>query len=313
MHPFKKFQGGALLTALFIMTLVAIIATAMSTRLQLDIYRTRLTITHEKLYLASQVGMFWAMNELHDKTHHFTKLNKQGMVAQFPPNLEKLVKHIKLNGGLYDLQARFNLNNITEKKFLPVFINLMNHVGLRLSNKEKLDLALGIQNWLMPYEPSQGKDNYTSYYLSQKPPYYPSHQLMNNTTELRLIKDVSPGLYQAIESFITVLPEVTPVNINTASKKILLSLGNGMNEAQVNELMMARREDGIKNLKDISELLKKIDLPSDQITIESKYFLDVAVATSDEFKMTVYTVLQRNQDKQGTLSVKVVQQSINNF
>jgi general secretion pathway protein K len=50
----KKDPGGALLTALFIMTLVAIVATAMSTRLQLDIYRTRLIVTYDKLYLASQ-------------------------------------------------------------------------------------------------------------------------------------------------------------------------------------------------------------------------------------------------------------------
>ena len=50
MRPLKKNKGGALLTALFIMTLVAIVATAMSTRLQLDIYRTDLIVSHNKLY-----------------------------------------------------------------------------------------------------------------------------------------------------------------------------------------------------------------------------------------------------------------------
>ncbi|MCL9684615.1 type II secretion system minor pseudopilin GspK [Legionella maioricensis] len=313
MHPLKKSRGGALLTALFIMTLVAIVATAMSTRLQLDIYRTRLTVTHDKLYLASQAVLFWAMNELSDKTKQFTKLDKQGMVAQYPKNMELIVNHIKLSGGLYDLQARFNLNNLIEKKLLPVFINLISHTTHQLNNKEQLNLALGVQDWLTTYDLARGKDNYTSYYLSQKPPYYPSHQLMNSTSEFRLIKDVSSAVYQAIEPFVTVLPETTPININTASKKVLMSLGNGMTEVQVNELIMARGENGIKDLKDIAELAKKIDLPSEQITIESKYFLNVAVVTSDEFKLTVYTLLKRSKDKQGKVSVSVIRESINSF
>ena len=313
MHPLKKSRGGALLTALFIMTLVAIVATAMSTRLQLDIYRTRLTITHEKLYLASQAVLFWAMSELNDKTKQFTKLDKQGMVAQYPKNMESIVSHIKISGGLYDLQAHFNLNNLLEKKSLPVFINLVSHTVRQLNNKEQLNLALGVQDWLTTYDLARGKDNYTSYYLSQKPPYYPSHQLMNSTSEFRLIKDVSAAVYQALEPFVTALPETTPVNINTASKKVLMSLGNGMTETQAHELIMARGENGIKDLKDIAELTKKIDLPSEQITIESKYFLNVAVVTSDEFKLTVYTLLKRSKDRQEKISVSVIRESFNSF
>ncbi|BCA95299.1 type II secretion system protein K [Legionella antarctica] len=313
MHQLKKSFGGALLTALFIMTLVAIVATAMSTRLQLDIYRTRLTITHDKLYLASQAVLFWAMNELNGNTRKFTKLDKQGMVAQYPGKMERLVDQIQLNGGLYDLQARFNLNNLIEKKLLPVFIDLIGHTTHQLNSKEQLNLALGVQNWLTAYDLARGKDNYSTYYLSQKPPYYPSHQLMSSATEFRLIKDVSSELYQAIGPFITALPETIPININTASKKVLMSLGNGITEAQVNELIMARGENGITDLKDITELAKKINLPNEQITIESKYFLSVAFVTSDEFQLTVYTLLKRSKDKQGKISVGVIRESINTF
>lgn len=63
----KIMKGSALLTALFIMTLVAIVATAMSTKVQLDIYRTRLILTHDKLYFASQAVTFWSMGQLADK------------------------------------------------------------------------------------------------------------------------------------------------------------------------------------------------------------------------------------------------------
>lgn len=70
-------KGGALLTALFIMTLVAIVATAMSIRLQTDIYRTRLVLTHDKLYLASQAVTFWALGELRDGKQKFTQVREK--------------------------------------------------------------------------------------------------------------------------------------------------------------------------------------------------------------------------------------------
>ncbi|KTD59202.1 type II secretion system minor pseudopilin GspK [Legionella shakespearei] len=313
MFPIKQLKGGALLTALFIMTLVAIVATAMSTRLQLDIYRTRLIVIHDKLYLASQGVTFWAFHELSEKRNAFTKVNEQGMVDVFPKDMETIYPQVKLSGGLYDLQSRFNLNNLVDRKFASVFINLIGRIYSGITNAEKMDLAQAVKNWISNYDLSQGKDSYTSYYLGQNPGYYPSHQLMKSGSEFRLIKEVSAPMYLAFEPFITALPETTPININTAPKKLLMSLGNGMSEAQANELIMARGENGIKNMRDIGELIKKIDLPSDQITIESQYFLSVAHASSDEFNLTVYTLMKRSKDKKGKLTVSVVRESINSF
>lgn len=311
MHPFKKNRGGALLTALFIMTLVAIVATAMSTRLQLDIYRTRLIVSHDKLYLASQAVVFWALDELNNKNLHFTKANKQGMVDQYPKKMEAIVNQVKLRGGLYDLQARFNLNNLIEKKFMPVFIKFITYTIPNLNSKDRLNLTLAIQDWLYIYDLARGEDEYTYYYLSQKPPYYPSHQLMHSTSEFRLIKYVTSEIYQTLEPFVTVLPETTPVNINTASKQLLMSLGNGLNREQANELISARGTEGVTDLKDIAELTKKLNIPNEQITIESQYFLNVASVNNDEFKLIVYTLLKRGQDRNGKITVSIIRESIN--
>lgn len=198
MYPIKTIKGGALLTALFIMTLVAIVATAMSTRLQLDIYRTRLVITHDKLYLASQAVTFWALNELQDKNISFTRINEQNMVDTFPKNMGSLYGQVKLSGGIYDLQSRFNLNNLLEKKFTTVFINLIGQVYPNLNTNEKMNLVQAIKNWISNYDLSHGKDSYTTYYLGQNPGYYPSHQPMKSSSEFRLIKDVSAAMYLAL-------------------------------------------------------------------------------------------------------------------
>lgn len=312
MQAIKK-QGGALLTALFIMTLVAIVATAMSTRLQIDIYRTRLVVEYDKLYMASQAVTFWALDDLNQKKVRFTSQNKQGLVDNFPGKYATIYNQVKLAGALYDLQGRFNLNNLSDKKYIPVFIKLLGNISPGLTNIQKKNLALEVGNWVSEYDLEIGEDLYTSYYLSLKPAYYPSHQLIKNASEFRLLKDVSAQSYLVLQPFITALPEVTPININSASKQVIMSLGNGLTEAQADELLMFRGEKGIANLKDINELLKKLNISKDQISIESKYFLNIAYASTNEYNLSIYTLIKREQDKKGTLTVSIIEQSINDF
>jgi general secretion pathway protein K len=313
MHQVKQNRGSALLTALFIMTLVAIVATAMTIRLQMDIYRTRLIVNHDKLYLASQAVMFWALSELDNKNLPFIKSDKEGVVDLYPKKMETIVNQVKITGRLYDLQSRFNLNNLIDKKYEPLFIRLTSNTTSKLNHKEQLDLALAVEDWLYIYDIARGEDEYTYYYLSQKPPYYPSHQLMHSTSELRLVKFVSAETYQALQPFITVLPETTPININTASIQLIMSLGKGFTQEQANEIISARGRQGIKDLKDIDELTKRLKIPNELISIESKYFLSEAFVSSEEFKLTVYTLLKRSRDKDKKISVQVIRQSINGY
>ncbi|HHF7374639.1 type II secretion system minor pseudopilin GspK [Legionella bozemanae] len=313
MFLIKTIKGSALLTALFIMTLVAIVATAMSTKVQLDIYRTKLILTHDKIYLASQAVTFWALSELNNTKNKFAKADTQGIVSMFPHDMENIYSTVTLRGALYDLQAQYNVNNLENKKAMLGFINLMGVALPQVPEAERVKLTLAINDWLSPYDLARGKDNYLSYYMSQKPPYYPSHQLMSSKSELRLVKDVTASLYLALEPLITTLPESTPININTAPIKVLKSLSSSMKEAQLNELIKERKENGIKDLNKVSEILKKLNIANDQITIESTYFLSVAYVTSENLNLIVYTVFKRSRDKNQKISVNLIRQSFNIF
>lgn len=309
----EKSRGGALLTALFIMTLVAIVATAMSSRLQVDIYRTRLIINHDKLYLASQAVTFWAMSELGDTKKKFSAANSEGMINFYPKNMSSIYPSVTLSGGLYDLQGRFNLNNLTNKKYILGFINFVSATGVQMTAAEKMNLALAINNWVSPYELGVGEDNFLSYYLHQKPPYHPSRQLMLSSSELRLVKDVSPKIFSALQPYVTALPDLTAININTASKQVLMSLNNTMNEQKVDEFIELRGKNGFKSLEKANDLLKKLNVTNDQITLESAYFLSVAHASIDNFNFTVYTLLKRNRDQKGKITVHILRESFNVF
>ncbi|KTD30648.1 type II secretion system minor pseudopilin GspK [Legionella maceachernii] len=306
-----KSNGSALISALFIMTLVAIAATAMSTRLQLDIYRTRLTIMSDKLYLASQAVSFWAMSELTHSKNQFTISDEFGKVLDFPKQFKSIYPDILLKGELYDLQSRFNLNNISEQKYQLPFLHLLKQIT-PLNQQQREELRLILNNWLTPYQP--GQDNEISlYYMKQKPPYYPAQQLMRSVSEFRLLKGISAKLYRRLLNQMTVLPESTPININTASRPVLTTLGYGLTTTQVNELIKARGKKGITNLKQITPILKKLNIRDEQITLASQYFMSIARVSSADLNLTVYSVFKRNKDKKGQVSVSVISESFNTF
>lgn len=306
-------KGGALLTALFIMTLVAIVATAMSTRLQVDIYKTRLSIINDRLYLASQFITFWTLSELNNKNKQFNQPNEFGMVAVLPRQLQTVYKQVQLRGSIYDLEGRYNLNNVVDKFAIQAFTNLQKQAMGNTTDIASKNLALAVNDWISVYDLNKGKDAYMAYYLKQKPPYYPSHLNMQSHSELRLVKDVSAQQYLALEPYIIALPEPTMININTASVPVLYTLGNGLNEAQVNELIAARGDKGINNVEKIAPLLKKLNIPIENIVIKSRYFLSVAEVRSEEFNLTVYTVYKRVIDQNKNIHTSIVRESINQF
>lgn len=303
---FNKNRGGALLTALFIMTLVAIVATAMSLRLQTDIHRTRTLIAHDKMYLASQAVSFWSVNELLNPNKQFTQLLDDGSVAHYPKDMRNLVAPMTLDGELYDLQSRFNINSASNTQYIMSFINLLIQTIPNIDRVQAANITLGLKHWLNPYDPSRGVDAYTSYYQTQNPPYYPSHQLMQSVTELRLLKGVNAAIYQALEPHVSALPEATPININTATKPVIMSLVNGMSESKYNELIQLRGATGFTDQKSLFDAAQKTNIPLQQITTESQFFLCVAKVTMEQSTLMVYTILKRTREKNKKLSVRVV-------
>jgi len=313
MHRYNSFKinGSALLSALFIMTLVAIAATAMSTRLQLDIYRTRMTILSDRLHLASQVVPFWAMSELSNPKKKFKTADPLGKILNFPEKFQSIYPTVKVTGAIYDLQARFNLNNVDDKRYFSIFVNLLNRLSPSQSPADHRALAAATKQWITPYQPGRGNDEYVQYYLKQKPPYHQSQQLMQSITEFRLVKGVDSKTYQLLSNAITALPETTPINFNTAQKALLSSLADRTNESQIAELLAARDQGGLDKLDKIAPILQKLNIRNEVLTLESQYFMSIAYVSSDDLSMVEYCIFKRSKDKKGKISLTMISESVN--
>ncbi len=304
-------SGSALITALFIMTLITIAATAMAMRLQLDIYRTRLTLTSDKLHFASQLVTFWAISELNHRKKPFFALDSKGKVAQFPQQLSSSYPPFKLTGALYDLQSRFNLNNLTEPKYFITLLRLLDDPSIHLNKKNKKQLVLTLNQWISPYRPGHNNEDWLADYLNQKPPYLPAHQLFQSVSELRLLKGVNASLYNSLYQQLSALPEPTPLNINTMPPQLLHILGYGLTEEQIEEIIQKRTPKGITNPQKLVSLLKKLNIRPDQVTINSQYFLCVTTVKSADLTRVNFVILKRTQNKQGKFTVSLLSESLN--
>ena len=314
MPPNKKEskRGSALISALFIMTLIAIAATAMSTRLQWDIYRTQLSISSDELYLASQAVTFWAMDSLKSTTKA-NKKREASAIREFPKKWQHLYPGVQLRGERRDMQAVFNLNNVQDKKFHFLFFKLLEGKLEKSNKNQRQSLLASTQYWINSFHPAHDKNADLEFYLKQKPSYFPSYQPFKSVSEWRLVRGVNQHIYQALAPYLSALPEVTPININTAPKTLLALLGNGLSEKEQEELLEARGQDDFSSPPKLIEILKKLNIPAEEVTIESKYFLSVAYASSGDSSLTTYALIKRDKTTKGEISISIVQESLNSF
>ena len=99
----------------------------------------------------------------------------------------------------------------------------------------------------------------TPYYQSLEPAYYSANTEMISPTELRLIKNMQEKFYTAISNEISTLPILfgneatkTPININTASEKILAALG--FTPDAVSNIIEVRKDEPFTTLDEFKEL-----------------------------------------------------------
>lgn len=303
-------KGSALLTALFIITLVAIVTTAMSMRLQLAIHRIRMISTTDQLHLAAEAVTFWAMDRLMDPRQSL-KVGTSKVLA-YPRNLQQIVPTIQLSGQIIDLQTRFNINNLYETNYQPIFFGLLSQLNIGTASFERKNIMDAIINWIKPLHPNDARhDEWSDRYARLSPPYLSAHLPMRNISELRLVYGITPKRYRELEPFVTALPETTAININTSSKKVLLSLGEDIKNNDLDHILNERKQKPYKDIAALTPFLEKYHIQAEALVVESHYFLVVTQAQDTEISLRTYTLLKRVKDKTGLWHVSILSKSIN--
>lgn len=313
-------QGVVIVIALFVVALVATITYLMMSRLERDTRRTSLILTNTKAEQLAQGSIAWAIDQLRNDW----ELQSAKRIVDVIPLVSPVQQEegFRIKSTIYDLQARFNINNLSEMDNSPNsafagFKRLARRVAPKLSEQQATDLATAIQHWVRP---PAGDDSYAAIYQGQAIPYRPAHRFMQSVTELRLVAGMTPALYHALQPYIVALPQTTPINIQTADVPVFLTLAPNMTPELAQVLVNIRHATPFVTLQQFQNLdiVKNQNLSTSNLTTVSAYFLVETQVSIENQQVVLYTLLERvvkqmkptpDQSQAGSALINIIGQS----
>lgn len=287
MKDVPKQRGIALLTVLLILAVMVIIASNMSSRLQLELRRTSNIMTHQQaLWYAYgaealvEKGLKQALKD--DDTINLDQYwAVEGML--YP------VENGQIGGQVFDMQACFNVNAVTGEDregqaplAVRQFRNLLEQLELDAYQAEQLSDAL--RDWIDADNnvvSSYGVED--AYYESLDYPYQAGNQGLLNISELRAIKGFTQAVYRKVRPYVCALPTTDlKINVNTIAldhPAVLAGLFSGKLSLDVATTILEQRpSSGWQTTADfwslaVLEGLEMSAAEKSSVDIKSRYFV----------------------------------------
>ncbi|PLW70506.1 general secretion pathway protein GspK [Pseudohalioglobus lutimaris] len=232
-----------------------------------------------------------------------------------------------LAGEVEDLQGRFNLNSLTEvtqqgagqPRFTPAqaqFIRLLQAVAEpELSEQQAITITQAVGDWVDGDQQARLDGAEDDYYTGLTPAYRVANRPMASVSELRAVKGMTAELFQALQPFVTVWPQVSGrLNIHTAPAMVLRSVAPQdelvpLSAEEGAALASYRCENGFTDLADffdhpvLADNKEKLQVQmAGLLTQQSEYFLLRARVEVAGRNQRLYSVLQRQNRQVSVLS-----------
>ena len=238
----SSMRGSALLLALLITSVVVILGSFLAVYLHAEMQFSERLADRDAARLATQTALAWAMQWL--PQHHAS-------IPQLPAQFHVSNQQTILDAHLSDAQARFNLNRLTQ----PEGVNALRH--LLLGTTQRTDACEPFLQAARQMIQQQARvDAYT-----------------DATSVSLLAQKTFPDL--AVKKLFITLPLNTPVNMNSVSWPVLLSLSPQITPAMAQALVQIRQDvKGFRHLAQVQAYWQRWGLSSAQaMTLSSDYFL----------------------------------------
>ncbi|WP_348767492.1 type II secretion system minor pseudopilin GspK [uncultured Salinisphaera sp.] len=306
-------QGGvALLTAMLIVALVGIIGAGMLSQMNLALHRSG------NIWQSEQAWWYAVGIE-----NWLGKLLRQDAQNSDIDSLEEAwaqpVDYLPLDGGalqgrIIDLQGRFNLNNLNGSDTEAAQEQFQRLIELVADTDQVTarTIAAATRDWIdadiNPTLPDGAEDDY---YLGLTPAYRTANTLMASASasELRLVKGVTPAIYAALEPYITALPQVTPINVNTAPAPVLATIVPELPPNTGEALLKSRADEPWKSVDAFLQdpALAGLEIDANRLDVMTHYFLASGQITVDRAQVQFFSVLERGDNG----AVRTVRHSTN--
>lgn len=207
-----------------------------------------------------------------------------------------------LSGSIVDLQGRLNVRNlvsddgmdaVTEKMFFRLFANL------QLPSQELVTLRNNLRLALRP--PPSKMPNASDTPNSESDENKGATPLVPRNVSQLVWLGMTPESVKRLTPFVSLLPERTPINLNTAPEQVLLAAIEGLTLADAKTIVKTRAQAHFETLADaVSRMPPQKSQLSESLYGVSSRFFEISVSARQEgLIMREVAVVQR----QGNLVV----------
>lgn len=274
-RPTKCQRGTILIVALFIVTLVEIVIVGLVTFHRISIHHSRNYFSSIEATNILLAGEDWSKKRILES---FMK-NENITAATLVPT--------KMNGGelqgeLSDAQGKFNVNNVMIPDSTAAFNNFL---SVLLSNKHAniQPILNDIEDKIKIYTLLQEKNNTILPYA--------------NVSELRTLPGINEKNYQLINDNMIALPEITALNLNSATAYSLLTLSPELTIQTTKALIQIR--DNLHGFSSVDTFLAlaplgDLSFNTDFITVQSRYYISTMTVQYQDIHLTLNSLLKVN-------------------
>ena len=292
-------SGIALITAMLVVALAAIAATAILSSANVAIHRTATLQDTEKAWWYAAGVESWVKTILErdlDANQYDGLTDVWARPVDFLPTDEGF-----LRGSVIDLSGRYNLNNLAVtdaaayQKQVEIFVRLLAMLEMTDEFRARA-LANAIRDWIDPDNEPTGFDGAEdSEYLGVSPPYRVANRLMVSTSELMAIKGMDRELYARLRDVVSALPRSgVPINVNTAPAPVLRALVKQPGP-EFEAFERSRAEKPAESLQALegAGVFGAQDAPREMMSVKSQFFLLRAEAFVGSGRIALYSSIYR--------------------
>ncbi len=242
----RRQRGIAVLTAMLVVTIATVLAIEIAWDTALDLRRTESLFARDQAQLYGLGAEAYAATLLEDalfnqsgNTAIYSRTDDATACGGFAFTLDEG----GMTGGVCDLQARFNLNNLVtaDGERDPLVMQQFRRLLAAVSTvDETLDIDAvtadtiveSAADWIDPDTSADFNGAEDDTYTSGQPPYRAANFWFTSVSELRAVRGVSDEIFLALAPYLAALPvtggQPTRINVNTAAVPVLMSLGENI-------------------------------------------------------------------------------------
>ncbi len=301
----RRASGVALITALLVVAIAALAATALLSSASLSIHRTAGLRDGEQAWWVARGVDAWVLGILETD-------RKEGQHDSLDEAWSQPVDYLPVDQGFVrgkveDLQGRFNLNNLNPKianveGYRRQFRNLLRNLP---EVDEPLGLEDAIQDWIDDNQnPGSMNGAEDTEYLNLDPPYRAANRPFTVVSELLAVRGMTPEVYDKLRALVAALPvkssgpvTATKINVNTAPIEVLRALSASPNEEKLAQFETRRRDEPIRDAAGIQALISDgtwgADVNKEQLDFASRFFQIQGEIFVGSSRVALYSLIHR--------------------